>query len=99
MKYLSITILSSLLVLSPVSANACGWWGDGDVNRDVDTVLNSLTGEPLPQTLSISTSKLPGRLGYGIAVPDPGRAIPYLQATNGRLVNRIGELKIFGLRR
>ena len=35
-------------------------------------------------------------MGYGIAIPDPGRAVPYLQATRGRQINRIAELKIFG---
>jgi protein tyrosine phosphatase (PTP) superfamily phosphohydrolase (DUF442 family) len=31
-----------------------------------------------------------------IPIPDPGRAIPYLQATRGRQINRIAELKAFG---
>ncbi len=35
-------------------------------------------------------------MGYGIAIPDPGRAVPYLQATRGRQINRIAELKVFG---
>jgi len=35
-------------------------------------------------------------MGYGIAIPDPGRAIPYLEATNGHQFNRIAELKDFG---
>ncbi|MCU7882483.1 MAG: hypothetical protein KZQ60_19635, partial [Candidatus Thiodiazotropha sp. (ex Lucinoma aequizonata)] len=34
-------------------------------------------------------------MGYGIAIPDPGKAVPYLQATGGRPLNRIAELKIF----
>ena len=37
-------------------------------------------------------------MGYGIAIPDPGQAIPYLQATHGRQINRISELKAFGFR-
>jgi len=40
--------------------------------------------------------KLPGRIGYGIAVPEPGRATPYLLSTNGLQVNNIRDLKIFG---
>jgi protein tyrosine phosphatase (PTP) superfamily phosphohydrolase (DUF442 family) len=35
-------------------------------------------------------------MGYGIAVPDPGQAIPYLQATRGHQFNSISELKSFG---
>jgi len=35
-------------------------------------------------------------MGYGIAIPNPGQAIPYLQATRGLQINRIAELKIFG---
>jgi len=37
-------------------------------------------------------------MGFGIAVPEPGRAIPYLVATAGRPLNRIKELAIFGFR-
>ena len=37
-------------------------------------------------------------ISKSIAVPDPGRAIPYLQATRGRQVNRIAELKAFGFK-
>ncbi|MES9855628.1 MAG: hypothetical protein ABW166_03365 [Sedimenticola sp.] len=92
------TSLLCLVTSQVTPVQACGWWGDGDVNRDVDTILTSLDGTPLPQTLSTQTAKLPGRMGYGIAMPDPGRAIPYLQATNGRPINQIGELKIFGFK-
>ena len=46
--------------------------------------------------LTYKTSKLPGRMGFGIAVPDPGQAIPYLQATSGRQFNHIAEIKTFG---
>ncbi|MEJ1297412.1 MAG: hypothetical protein RPU64_15610 [Candidatus Sedimenticola sp. (ex Thyasira tokunagai)] len=98
LKNIFIATLLCLSLTPTHSVQACGWWGDGDVNRDVDEVLTSLDGKLLPQTLSIKTSKLPGRMGYGIAMPDPGRAIPYLQATNGRLINRISELKIFGFK-
>ena len=76
--------------------HACGWWGDGEMNRHDDAVLTTTGGKPLPQTLTYKTSKLPGSMGYGIAIPDPGLAIPYLQATRGHQFNRIAELKIFG---
>ncbi|MET0049402.1 MAG: hypothetical protein ABW066_16620 [Sedimenticola sp.] len=81
-----------------MSANvsACGWWGDGEVNREDHVVITAPDGRVLSHTLSYEASKLPGRMGYGIAVPDPGRAIPYLLATRGRPLNRIAELKAFG---
>ncbi len=53
-------------------------------------------GKTISQSLNVKTSKLPGQMGYGIAIPDPGQAIPYLQATGGRPFNRIAELKSFG---
>ncbi|MCP4128432.1 MAG: hypothetical protein GY753_15430 [Gammaproteobacteria bacterium] len=89
------TILYHLFV-SPKPVLACGWWGDGEVNRHNDVVLITPDEQSVPQSLTEKTSKLPDRMGYGIAIPDPGRAIPYLQATRGRKINRIAELKIFG---
>ncbi len=85
-----------LFFVSPKPVLACGWWGDGEVNRNSDAVLTAPDGKSLPQALTHKTSKLPGRIGYGIAIPDPGQAIPYLQATKGRQFNRITELKAFG---
>ncbi len=84
------------LFVSPKPVLACGWWGDGEVNRHNDVVLITPDEQSVPQSLTEKTSKLPDRMGYGIAIPDPGRAIPYLQATRGRKINRIAELKIFG---
>lgn len=96
LRYISITSLLCLFTGLPQSVLACGWWGDGEVSRHNDIVLTAPDGISVPQTLTIKTSKLPGRMGYGIAIPDPGRAIPYLQATHGRQINRIAELKAFG---
>lgn len=92
----SITALLCFFAMFSKSVQACGWWGDGEVSRHNDIVLTAPDGRSVPQTLTHKTSKLPGRMGYGIAVPDPGRAIPYLQATGGRQINRIAELKTFG---
>lgn len=93
---LQITAILCLITISTNSVHGCGWWGDGEVNRHNDRMLTDPDGQSIPQTLTYKTSKLPGRMGYGIAVPDPGQAIPYLQATGGRPLNRIAELKIFG---
>lgn len=92
----SITALLCFSAMSSKSVQACGWWGDGEVSRHNDLALTAPNGKEIPQTLSDKTSKLPGRIGYGIAIPNPGQAIPYLQATGGRQFNRISELKYFG---
>jgi len=80
------------------SAYACGWWGDGEVDSSDDAIEVDARGRPLEQSLSIDSMKLPGQMGYGIAVPEPGRVTPYLLATFGQPVTRIGEFKIFGFR-
>ena len=93
---LRFLLLSSLLLLAdPV--HACGWWGDGEMNRDSGDVITR-DGRPLEQSLSLESMKLPDQMGYGVAVPEPGRAIPYLLVTYGQPVGRINELKVFGFR-
>ena len=93
---LVITTLGCFIAALPVTAYPCGWWGDGEMNRPDTVIIGLSDGKPVSETLSLETSKLPGRMGYGIAVPNPGQAIPYLKATYGRPINRIGELKAFG---
>ncbi|MES9872551.1 MAG: hypothetical protein ABW146_05535 [Candidatus Sedimenticola sp. 6PFRAG7] len=96
LRSVSITALICFSGMSPNFVHACGWWGDGEVSRHNSMVLRAPGDESVPQTLSYKTSKLPGRMGYGITIPDPGRAIPYLEATRGYKINRIAELKAFG---
>jgi protein tyrosine phosphatase (PTP) superfamily phosphohydrolase (DUF442 family) len=93
---ITVTTLLFFLAMLPESVHACGWWGDGEMTRHDDIVLTTPGGKSLPQTLTYMTSKLPGRMGFGIAIPNPGQAIPYLQATRGHQINRIAELKAFG---
>lgn len=85
-----------LLALSPHQAMACGWWGDGEMNQDSEPALSTITDESGQELQGLAASKLPGQMGYGIAVLEPGRAVPYLQATYGRRINRIGELRSVG---
>ena len=87
-----------LILLLPNSAHACGWWGDSEMSSRRDTAITTGDGRPLEHTLNFRSMKLPGRMGYGIAVPEPGRAIPYLLATHGRPLTRIKDFKIFGFR-
>jgi hypothetical protein len=97
----SLILITGNIVLFGLTPNhlmACGWWGDGELNRDDDIALTGEDGKSLPRTLSIQNAKLPGRMGYGIAVTEPGLAIPYLQATRGHQVNSIAELKTFGFK-
>jgi len=88
-----------LLALMPSSQTAaCGWWGDGEASDTDDAIEVDANGRPVEEPLNLQSMKLPGRMGYGIAVPDPGRAMPYLSATNGQSVSRIGKLKGLGFR-
>lgn len=98
MRFITILVLSCIIMMAPGHSRACGWWGDGEVNRDDSEILTTPDGRVLPEILTHHSSKLPGRMGYGIAIPDPGRAIPYLRATMGRPLNRIGELSAFGFK-
>ncbi|NQU56896.1 MAG: hypothetical protein HQ513_06645 [Rhodospirillales bacterium] len=61
-----------------------------------DDDIIAADGRPVEQSLGHKSMKLPGKMGYGIAVSGPGRAIPYLLATFGQPVTRISEFKIFG---
>ena len=93
-------LLSSLLLLADAAyayAYACGWWGDGEMSQNGDDILTP-DGRPVEQFLDLKSMKLPGRMGYGVAVPEPGRVIPYLVATSGQPVKRIAEFKVFGFR-
>ena len=96
LEFVTIFALLCIFTIPPKSVQACGWWGDGEMIRHGSGELISSDGTPIPQALTQKTSRLPGRMGYGIAIPDPGQAIPYLQATRGRQINRIAELKAFG---
>lgn len=87
-----------LLFLFADGAAACGWWGDSEMTSRRETTLLGPDGNPVDQALALANMKLPGRMGYGIAVPDPGRAVPYLLATMGQPLNRIRDLGIFGFR-
>lgn len=95
---LTAAVMSFSLSLVPAAGpvHACGWWGDAEMRRFHRDDLTAPGGEPLPHRVDLQSAKLPGRMGYGIAVPEPGQAVPYLQATYGRPLNRVGELKAFG---
>lgn len=79
-------------------ALACGWWGDGEMNREDDAAVDGVGGEsdadPIPA--GVQAARLPNEAGYGIAVFRPDMAVPYLRATNGLRIARIGQLKEAG---
>ena len=91
-------IVFLIIVVMADPARACGWWGDSEMSSRRETATVTPDGRPVEHSLSIENMKLPGRMGYGIAVPEPGRAVPYLLATFGQPLTRINELKIFGFR-
>jgi hypothetical protein len=89
-------VLIILLSITANTAHACGWWGDNEMSSRRNAAALTADGKTVEQTLSRNSMKLPGRMGYGIAVPEPGRAIPYLIATNGQPLVRIRDLQVFG---
>jgi protein tyrosine phosphatase (PTP) superfamily phosphohydrolase (DUF442 family) len=97
-RLISLTLTTSLCLITmlPKPAHACGWWGDGEISRHNDLSLVAAKAALVPATPTYKTSKLPGRMGFGIAIPNPGQALPYLQTTRGHQINRITELKAFG---
>lgn len=82
----------------PDITHACGWWGDSEMSSRRETAIVTPEGMPVEHTLNLKNMKLPGRMGYGIAIPEPGKAIPYLLATFGQPLNKIQDLKVFGFR-
>ncbi len=96
-----VTILYSVCVfaLTPNYLIACGWWGDGEINRSNRmTSLIARNKNLLTQSSVIQNTKVLGRMGYGLAIIEPGYAIPYLQAVKGNQVNQISELKMLGFK-
>lgn len=94
--FFAVAFVSWMLFPFP-SAIACGWWGDGEASSGADdAVVIGADGKPIGQSEKFKGMKLPGEMGYGIAISAPDKAVPYLRATFGQPVNRIDELKDFG---
>ena len=84
-----------LVTAFPGSAFACGWWGDGEMNRDenaIDVGIDGVSSIPV----GVQAAKIPGEKGYGIAVFQSNRAVPYLRATDGRQIAGIEQLRKVG---
>ncbi|MCU7936020.1 MAG: hypothetical protein KZQ99_14245 [Candidatus Thiodiazotropha sp. (ex Dulcina madagascariensis)] len=62
----AITTSLCLFAIPTKSVDACGWWGDGEMNRHNDLALTTPNGQSAAQSLTLQASKLPGRMGYGI---------------------------------
>lgn len=91
------TILALILLL-PLGAGACGWWGDGEMNRDQVIQGISFGVRQIPLHLDRDSITLPGNFGYGMAITEPGQAQPYLQSTYGRPIGSIADLNAYGFR-
>ncbi|MCW8862820.1 MAG: hypothetical protein OQJ87_07340 [Rhodospirillales bacterium] len=72
-------------------ASACMWKGDPEVLFNAQEDARPVEIDP-----GQNPAKIPGGTGYGIAVPGPGEAIPYLIATHGRSLDGVEEVKGFG---
>ena len=86
-----------LALLIPLGAGACGWWGDGEMNRDQLLPGIASGGRQIPLFLDRESIALPGNR-YGIAITEPGQAQPYLQATYGRPIGSIEDFGAYGFR-
>ena len=86
-----------IALLIPFGAGACGWWGDGEMNRDQLLPGIASGGRPIPLSLDRESITLPGNR-YGMAITEPGQAQPYLQATYGRPINSVHDLGGYGFR-
>jgi protein tyrosine phosphatase (PTP) superfamily phosphohydrolase (DUF442 family) len=96
MKRPAFPFLALLYLACSGPAAACGWWGDGELGRADDDVP-SLAEDGAPAIpAGRRAALLPGGEGYGIAVFRPDLAVPYLRATGGRSLTRIGELRVAG---
>ena len=91
-------LVVTLMLFMADAAFACGWWGDNEMTSARNAAAAALRGHTIEENLNLKTMKLPGKMGYGIAVPKPGRAMPYLLATFGQPLTNIKDLKIFGFR-
>jgi hypothetical protein len=88
-------VAAILAAALPEYAVACGWWGDGEMSRHGESIDVSAKGSAtIPG--GDQAAKIPGEEGYGIALFQPERAVPYLRAVQGRPVNTIKQLKDSG---
>ena len=100
----SLATLAAAIVLAVAAgglAHACGWWGDGEMQRAdgehkyVDSDGRLMIGDP-EGAPELAELKIPGKMGYGFAVSRSDQATPYLRATGGKPINDIGQLHQLG---
>jgi len=86
-------LVGLLVLVGPIPAYACGWWGDGEQD-DNDAIVIGANGRPVSEANpdELSGLKVPGREGYGMVVQRDGRAVPYLIAVDSQPLNSIGQL-------
>jgi hypothetical protein len=89
-----------ILVACSTTVGACGWWGDGESGNNQAAVIIGKDGKPVQNnrtgSAAIADMKIPKQMGYGIAVYQADKAIPYLRAIKNRQTNTIQELKKLG---
>ncbi len=86
------------ILLSINGVFACGWWGDGEMNRDLQMDYLASGNFHVSEILNSESLRFPGNLGYGMAILEPGLALPYLNATFGKPITSISDLGSYGIR-
>jgi len=90
-------LVLSLGMMAAQPLQACGWWGDGEMDEAQDAISIGASGLPLSEEETFRKGmKIPNQLGYGIAVYAADEALPYKTATRGKKLETISELAKLG---
>jgi len=92
-----LILLFGLMFARPLQA--CGWWGDGEMDDAQDAISIGVSGLPLSENETfLKGMKIPNQLGFGIAVYTADKALPYKTAARGKKLEIISELTKLGFK-
>ncbi len=94
--------LAGLLAALPAPAHGCAGSVDSEkMNQGEPAVVVGADGLPLVLDAAdplLAELKVPGGRGFGFAIEEAGRAVPYRRATGGQPIGDIGRLRDLGFR-